>query len=47
MLRALAFALISVLLGAAELTIDHVTAAGKDLKTMQAGLAAMGIPCEY
>ena len=46
MLRA-AFALISVSLGAAELTIDHVTAAGKDLKTMQAGLAAMGIPCEY
>src|SRR5258708_11548704 len=34
-------------LGAAELIIDHVTAAGKDLKAMQAGLAAMGIPCEY
>src|SRR5260370_37149310 len=34
-------------LGAAELTIDHVTAAGKDLKTMQAGLAAIGIRCEY
>jgi hypothetical protein len=46
-LRALAFTLISVSLGAAELTIDHVTAAGKDLKTMQAGLAAMGIPSEY
>ena len=45
--RALAFTLIPMSLGAAELIIDHVTAAGKDLKTMQAGLAAMGIPCEY
>ena len=30
-----------------HLTIDHVTIAGKDLKTMQATLAALGIPTEY
>jgi hypothetical protein len=30
-----------------NLTIDHVTVAGKDLKTMQANLAAVGIPSEY
>jgi hypothetical protein len=34
-------------LAAAELTIDHVTAAGKDLKSMQASLAAVGIQSEY
>jgi hypothetical protein len=32
-----------MLLGAADLTIDHVTAAGNDLKIMQAKLAAAGI----
>src|SRR5260370_32596280 len=42
-----AFILIPLSLGAAELTIDHVTVAGKDLKTMQANLAAVGIPSEY
>src|SRR5260370_42321235 len=42
-----AFILIPLSLGAAELTIDHVTVAGKDLKTMQANLAAVGIPTEY
>jgi hypothetical protein len=31
----------------AHLTIDHVTVAGKDLKAMQATLAALGIPSEY
>jgi hypothetical protein len=36
-----------MLLGAAELTIDHVTVAGKDLKVMRAGLAAVGLPSEY
>lgn len=36
-----------MLLGAAELTIDHVTVAGKDLKRMQASLAAVGLPTEY
>jgi hypothetical protein len=30
-----------------NLTVDHVTVAGKDLKTMQASLAAIGIPSEY
>lgn len=39
--------MIPSLLGAAELTIDHVTAAGKDLKALQANLAAVGIPSEY
>jgi Glyoxalase-like domain len=33
--------------GAAELTPDHVTVAGKDLKIMMANLAAMGLKCEY
>src|SRR3984893_2937239 len=39
--------LLPLSLGAADLTIDHVTVAGKDLKTMQASLAAIGIPFEY
>src|ERR1700757_1884347 len=39
--------LIPMLLGAAELTIDHVTVAGKDLKAMRASLAAAGIQSEY
>jgi hypothetical protein len=30
-----------------DLTIDHVTAAGKDLKAMQARLASIGIRSEY
>jgi len=34
-------------LPAADLTIDHVTAAGTDLTTMRASLAAVGIPSEY
>jgi len=45
--RVLAFGLIPMLLGAADLTIDHVTVAGKDLKIMQANLAATGLRCEY
>jgi hypothetical protein len=36
-----------MMLPAAELTIDHVTVAGKDLKAMQATLAALGIPSDY
>ena len=36
-----------VLLTAAELKIDHVTAAGSDVKRMQAALAAIGIPTAY
>src|ERR1700730_17405270 len=39
--------LLPLSLGAADLTIDHVTVAGKDLKAMQANLAAVGIPSEY
>jgi hypothetical protein len=34
-------------LPAADLTIDHVTASGVDLKAMRANLAAVGIPSEY
>ena len=36
-----------MLIPAADLTIDHVTVAGKELKAMQASLAALGIPSEY
>jgi len=36
-----------MLLGAADLTIDHVTVAGKDLRAMRANLAKTGIRCEY
>jgi hypothetical protein len=39
--------LLPMMLPAADLTIDHVTVAGKDLKAMQATLAALGIPTEY
>ena len=39
--------LIPMLLGGAELTIDHVTVAGKDLKAMRASLAAAGVQSEY
>ena len=42
-----ALILFPILLSAAELTIDHVTVAGKDLKTMEANLASVGIQCEY
>src|SRR5579872_2734540 len=34
-------------LPAAELTVDHVSVAGADLKQMQARLAAVGIPSQY
>ena len=34
-------------LAAAQFNIDHVTVAGRDLKTMEAALAAVGIPGEY
>ena len=39
--------LASLGLRAAELTVDHVSVAGTDLKRMQALLAALGIPSEY
>lgn len=37
----------STILSAADLTVDHGTVAGKDLKAMQASLAAIGIRSEY
>jgi hypothetical protein len=39
--------MMSVTLSGANLMIDHVTVAGKDLKAMQAVLASLGIPSEY
>ncbi len=39
--------LMTTVLGATELTVDHVTVAGTDLKQMQARLAAVGIATEY
>jgi hypothetical protein len=45
--RLLGFALIAMLSNAAELTIDHVSVAGRDVKAMQAKLAAAGIQSEY
>jgi len=47
MRRAGAFLFLSAFLSAAELTVDHVTVAGKDLKQMQARLAELGIPSEF
>jgi hypothetical protein len=44
---AIALMLLPALLGAADLTIDHVTVAGTDLKKMRANLAAVGIQSEY
>jgi hypothetical protein len=42
-----ALILIPAMLSAAELNIDHVTAGGADIKTMQARLASIGLPSEY
>jgi hypothetical protein len=36
-----------MLLSAEELKIDHVTVAGRNLKTMMNNLAAVGLHCEY
>src|SRR5450432_1926863 len=47
MLRIGTFFFMTACLGAAELTVDHVSVAGADLKQMQARLAALGIPSEY
>ena len=46
-LLAIAALLLTASLGAAELTVDHVSVAGRDLKQMQARLAALGIPSEF
>src|SRR5438046_1405482 len=45
--NALALILIPMSLGAAEIAVDHVTAAGKDLKAMRASLEAIGLTSEY
>jgi hypothetical protein len=45
--RRLALLLMPILLGAGDLTVDHVTVAGKDLKAMMSNLAAVGLKCEY
>jgi hypothetical protein len=37
----------STMLSAADLTVDHVTVACRDLKTMQAALASVGLHSEY
>jgi hypothetical protein len=47
MCRVFALLLFPLVLPAASLVIDHVTAAGVDLKQMQARLAAIGIASEY
>ena len=39
--------LASALLGAADFPVDHVTVAGKDIQSMQARLATIGIQAEY
>jgi hypothetical protein len=46
-LLAIAAFLLSASLGAAELTVDHVSVAGRDLRQMQARLAALGIASEF
>jgi hypothetical protein len=45
--RAALLVMLPMMLTAADLTIDHVTVAGKDLKAMQSTLAALGIPTGY
>ena len=47
MQRLLPLLLIPLSLAGANLSIDHVIVAGKDLKSMQAKLATLGIPTEY
>jgi catechol 2,3-dioxygenase-like lactoylglutathione lyase family enzyme len=39
--------LMAEFLGAADLTVDHVSVAGTDLQQMQARLSAIGIPSEF
>jgi len=40
-------ALLAAALSAADIQIDHVTVAGSDVKKLQAGLSAVGIPSVY
>jgi hypothetical protein len=44
---ALLLAVLSLRLAAADLKVDHVTAAGASLKKLEAGLSAVGIPFVY
>ena len=46
-MRSLILLLTAALLPAADLTVDHVSVAGRDLKQMQAHLASIGIPSEF
>ncbi|MGE5646367.1 MAG: VOC family protein [Acidobacteriota bacterium] len=45
-MRLMLFWMVPMLLSA-ELSVDHVTVAGRDLKRMQAALGAVGLPVEY
>ncbi len=47
MRSAFALLLLPSLLGAAELTVDHVTVAGRDLKAMMSKLQSVGLRCEF
>jgi hypothetical protein len=47
MRRFIFIAFFPMLLGAAQISIDHVTVAGRDLKAMQAALGEVGIPVQY
>lgn len=47
MRNGLLLVLVSIPLAAAELKVDHFTACGAGVKSMQAKLAAIGIPSEY
>jgi hypothetical protein len=44
---ALGFLFFPLLLGAVDLTVDHVTVAGDNVKNMQARLASVGVVAEY
>jgi hypothetical protein len=41
------YVFLPLMLGAAELRVDHVTVCGADLQQMRAALTAIGIPSEY
>jgi len=45
--RAFVFILLPILLGGADLKVDHVTVAARNLEKLRAGLAAVGLNSEY
>src|SRR5579859_1838566 len=47
MVRSLVFALVALPMFAAELKVDHVTVAGRDLSALRKALEGAGIPNEY